>query len=127
MQYEVNFRDVARIRVAASCSSVSLEMDWEKFTASVDVLEGCRATTMPAEAPRPVLNSICTGKSPFSPNGSHLLPSHGRSMAGMLMLCGADASLKDCQMRGVCLLENESHLWDVLQATQPGACLRTSL
>lgn len=48
-------------------SSASLDMDWEKFTASVDVLEGCRATTMPAEASRPVLNSICTGESQLSP------------------------------------------------------------
>ncbi|BDA43079.1 hypothetical protein COCOBI_04-0900 [Coccomyxa sp. Obi] len=42
-------------------SSENLDMDWEKFTASVDVLEGCRATTMPAEGDRPALTNIFTG------------------------------------------------------------------
>ena len=42
-------------------SSENLDMDWEKFTARVDVLEGCRATTMPAEGDRPALTNIFTG------------------------------------------------------------------
>ncbi|KAK9914812.1 hypothetical protein WJX75_000866 [Coccomyxa subellipsoidea] len=52
--------DPSSLKELRCSSSASLDMDWEKFTASVDVLEGCRATTMPAEASRPVLNSICT-------------------------------------------------------------------